>query len=242
MTDIHVGDPEDWEAGELQALFDYADGLGAAMVLMTGDLTNGSYAAEFTEFLALRASLSTQNYVLSGNHDMQPDFTQWNAAGLEHHFVVDQGNYRFIGFESISTVDVNTDGRVLADELTWLETQLQGAGTKNIVMMTHFPMEYAGPIQSGEGYEEAAALLQTYGVKMFTCGHVHIGTQTKTVAGVAHVNGAAAAWVTGNLDGGLMVLNCCANRIDIEYHRARAPFDAFGPATTPVYAPVSIRF
>jgi predicted phosphodiesterase len=203
ISDLHFGSAT-WDAGETDAIADQIAAVDPSIGLCGGDIANLGLADEYTAYLAFVARTGKTYYPLAGNHD-GGDITNYNAAGLVHHWVVDRNNIRFIGFESTSLVESpDWTGQVSVDELTWLETQLQGAGGNSIVVMTHYPLQFTQNIVTRA--TELMALLNTYGVRVYLSGHAHGNLESAVVDGTTHINGGAMIYTNESSPGGIMFI------------------------------------
>jgi len=117
-------------------------------------------------------SLSIPYHIIPGNHDTRycPTGTaRFDSVFAQHHFSFTFKNYRFIGFNTGQGNGINS-GLVAPDEMAWIRTQLQQAGTQQPVFtITHFPL-LTGQV---DNTTEIIQTLLPYNIQAVLSGHYH---------------------------------------------------------------------
>lgn len=168
---IHAGDPElgspdlKGTAERFALLGRRARALGAAFVLVAGDVTHDSSAEQLAAFDAALKAFAMPVKVVRGNHDTADVFRKRFG---EDHYVFTYRNCDFVCLNSdllgSSGPDASREGRA---QWAWLEEALARSrreGRTHVFLMMHHP---------GAGGAKMSALLAKYGVKVVLCGHTH---------------------------------------------------------------------
>lgn len=155
------------------------------VVIMTGDLVDQGDAEQYAHLKTLLAPLEIPYYLLVGNHDGREalrdafsDRSELRAGGEFVQYAVDIGPLRLIALDSM--VPGQSAGNLCDARLAWLETQLDDAQDKPVIVALHHP-----PFECGIGHmddirldpqasQKLASLLARYpNVERVICGHVH---------------------------------------------------------------------
>jgi len=226
-SDFHVGNIG-WSIGEMDAFVANINTRSIEFSLSSGDqITTTGSQSETNTYNAVMANLTTPIYNMRGNHDGS-QFTQ--------HFIIDVADVRFICFyasyvaKPIEGDIYNNTGNVSAAELTWIETQLETAGTKRCVLVCHYSLspEIWGHIDDDNGAVELRALCANYNVKVFLSGHEHGDNQDYVIGGTIHnINSYAMA-------GGFKYAVCTiySDRIVFTPYNGSTTFSVTTPITT----------
>ena len=102
------------------------------LVVVTGDLVDsGKDLESLREVKTWLDRLTCPYYPVIGNHDQPATYQQVFPGPLD--YVVQRGEWRFVALDSHS-------GRLSADSLNWLETQLSANQGHPTVVMLHHPL------------------------------------------------------------------------------------------------------
>jgi alkaline phosphatase D len=181
LSDIHIGKGPPHQEDNLRRAVSQINELGAAMVLLTGDLTDDGATAEYADLKDILSSLSAPYTCVPGDNDIvdgQGDLARYREElGADYTFFDFEG-YRFIGLN-------DTALPLDAEQMLWLEGAL-GEGSPAIVF-GHLPLLNAD--QEFEPYPTAAdllELLETHGTILYLAGHEHLSAEA-TRNGTVHV-------------------------------------------------------
>jgi MYXO-CTERM domain-containing protein len=170
--------------------------IAPSFVVASGDLTDGSLngipylgqdPAVWSSYgqLVEQAGMTTSSYFdLPGNHDGYGDvgLTAYLASSVQGplqarpYFSWERtnplgGKYRFIGLNSAGdgcAALTPQEPEFTADELAWLESELEDAADAElVVVISHHPMD------EPPGGTEVTALLESYGGAFYVHGHRH---------------------------------------------------------------------
>jgi 3',5'-cyclic-AMP phosphodiesterase len=155
------------------------------VVIMTGDLVDQGDAEQYAHLKTLLAPLEIPYYLLVGNHDERSalrdafsDHAELRADEAFVQYAVDIGPLRLIALDSM--VPGQSAGYLCDARLAWIETQLDAAQGKPVLVALHHP-----PFECGIGHmdnirldpqvsQKLAALIARYpNVERVICGHVH---------------------------------------------------------------------
>lgn len=187
------------------------------------------------------SSLTAPLYNVPGNHDNggAPDYDYAfydEYVGMDH-FAVTIGPVRVIGYKITTLADASAI--VEAGEKAYVLGELAALDGLIPVIMAHA----ACPD------EELEAAFVTYGVAAYLHGDGHHNCIAYTLDGITHVDGGSTDTThtddQTNTDGGFMVVDVFADRLEIIYARARWGWDRFrqsnsGIANDVQYTPVTI--
>ena len=149
ITDAHVGVATE-EADSVAALAAAVDAVAALepaplAVLFTGDLAANGKPAEYEKVRELLAPLEMPVHPLMGNHD---DRDAFRAAFADHPGIASAGEHLQYTARcgSITVVCCDTHepdtyaGRLGADRLAWIESELRAASRPTILALHHPPI------------------------------------------------------------------------------------------------------
>lgn len=168
-------------------------------VVATGDVTDNGDLASYQSFRAQIERLPAPCFVIPGNHDLREPM---RACFGDCDFMPETGKINWMhDFPDLRLIGLDTllpdqGGGILdPDTLGFLETHLQSAGDKPILVAMHHP-----PFQTGlkfmdriglHGAEHLGAVLNhALGEVRIICGHVH-STIIGTVGGHVAITGAS---------------------------------------------------
>jgi 3',5'-cyclic AMP phosphodiesterase CpdA len=166
---IHAGDTElgspdlKGTTERLAHLAERANALGAAFVLITGDITHGSKPEELKAFHDTLPLFKMPVKVIPGNHDKLELFRKHFG---DDRYVFTHGNCDFICLNTnlLSMPEGNAEEQA---QWKWLEECLKESRQKN---RTHLFVAMHHPLASVHRMDN---LLAKYGVEVVLCGHLH---------------------------------------------------------------------
>jgi hypothetical protein len=226
---------------DLAAWFNEID---ADFLIDTGDIMIDDLETEYTSYLSDLVSLGVTRYNTPGNHDRGADeaYTLYNSNIGMDHFAVTVGSVRFIGFATKQVAETADTFEVPQAEKDFVAAELAALGGLTPILMSHLKAPDA----------QFLADAYTAGVRNYLHGHQHANCETYSDVGILFVSGGSAdsthignPITQTNTDGGLMVVDVYADRIEITYARARWPWDAFVPSNSGIandvqYTPIVI--
>lgn len=190
-TKVQSGQLYAWNMEIAKALMWNVKREGADLLIITGDVTNGSRHEQHEALLEILNEAKENGVnilILDGNHDIgkttPEEFAEYYADfGYKDAHSRDDNSLSYsIVLPEIYLIMVDTggytgqnlSGTVKAGTLSWLETQLKEAQVAEIpaIVFGHYPLLTS---QSGEfiGREEMKQLLLDYRVPLYICGHMH---------------------------------------------------------------------
>ena len=176
---VHLGDLHMREAGQqndldLQALVDEVNAVFAAsvsFVFLPGDNADHGDLPACTVVRRSLDRLQVPWCAIVGDHDVeQKSFDNFKAS------LAEQTHYRFVAggacFLAMNAFDVPDPPSfaVLAEQLRWLEEQLQAAtieGQMKVLLLHCYPSDLK------QGRKELLRLIAEYGVRLIDMGHTH---------------------------------------------------------------------
>jgi 3',5'-cyclic AMP phosphodiesterase CpdA len=153
-----------------------------AFMLHTGDISHLSKEAEFDTAEALIQSTGLDVHYVPGEHDVLVDegaayrarFGRGTKGAGWYSF--DASGVHFVGLVNVVDLRAGGLGRLGADQLEWLEDDLQGRpASQPIVVFAHIPLWSVYPAW-GWGTDDAAqalAYLKRFGSVTVLNGHIH---------------------------------------------------------------------
>jgi Icc protein len=213
-------------------------------VMVSGDITANGLEVEYASAKTILDGLSMPCYTTTGNHDgFNVGYPRFDALWTRHH-VIDSGSFTLVVFDAIYDPANGMYGKVEAAELLWIEAQLQTA-TKPVILSAHYPLiDYRNGyvVRTNLGGAELTALCQTYGVRAYLAGHLHLDMDRVVDAnGMIHVNGPSTVSTALNTNGGFVIVNAFSDRTELDYRDAVTFQTIPAQAFTPSYEPVIIR-
>lgn len=172
-------------------------------VLVSGDLTNDGEVEAYAQILPELARLPMPVYVVPGNHDHRERITalagvaEVGQGNTHRQFSADLGSLRLIALDSL--VEGEGYGGLCDDRVAWLESELEQASGRRILIMVHHP-----PAATGIDFMDRIGLRSTPAlealirrhagsIERIVCGHVHRpifyrwqGVPVSVTPGVAH--------------------------------------------------------
>jgi len=173
------------------------------LVLATGDLVERGRIDEYERLRKLLDPLAMPVYLIPGNHDDRESL----AKVFEHHRYLQRGGQfiqytiedwpvRLVALDTL--IPGESGGRLCAERLRWLNTQLADApGRPTIVLMHHPPFTTGIRKMDAMGLDGSEALADVIRrhpqVERIVCGHLHrpivrrfAGTVACTAPATAH--------------------------------------------------------
>lgn len=161
---LQAGDPElgspdlKGTVGRFTLQTQRANRIGAALVVICGDLTRNCTDEQLAGFDEAAKQFKMHYKVVPGNHDKPAVFAKHFGPD---HYVYTLNNCDFIGVNS------ELDGKEAAAQWKWLEEALKESRRANrthTCIVIHNPSALERPVTE---------LLARYGVKVVLCGHLH---------------------------------------------------------------------
>lgn len=156
----------------------------ADALLLTGDLVHHGYPEAYQRMVALTADIAPEIRWLPGNHDDAALMRRYTALAEK---VLHVGAWRILMLDSTSEPDGRGSGALAADELAWLNTQLQDDSSPCLVALHHHFFDVASQWQNEimliNAPQFSACLQTSTAVKAVVCGHLHQANQFM-VAGI----------------------------------------------------------
>jgi 3',5'-cyclic AMP phosphodiesterase CpdA len=192
LSDLHFGrtDP-----ALIEPLIANVNGIGADLVVISGDLTQRAKQAQFEEARDFLARLMPPRLVVPGNHDV-PLYRVWerffSPLGKYRRIIESDLEPTFID-DAIACIGINTarsltfkDGRINHEQMKSIRRRLAPLGeavTK--IVVTHHPFDL--PDEEGDvdlvGRARAAmAVFSQCGVDLLLAGHLHVSQSGETSA------------------------------------------------------------
>ena len=154
------------------------------LVVHTGDLVHHGEPAQYGPARAILDRLKAPYIVLPGNHDGREGLaaafadTAWLPEGGGFlHYVMEDSPIRLVCLDTV--IPGVAYGKLCAERLAWLDTQLAAAPDRpTVIAMHHPPMDmgltFSSMVGLAEGGGELAAILtRNPQVQRVICGHVH---------------------------------------------------------------------
>ncbi|MBU6498709.1 MAG: metallophosphoesterase, partial [Rhodospirillales bacterium] len=188
ISDSHIGfhapaNPD--VTATLQQAADQVKALGAraSMLIHTGDVSHLARAAQFDTARQIIAAIGRDTHFVPGEHDVLGDggrgfFARFGRPGAPPGgwYSFDQQGVHFIGLNNVSDLRPGGLGRLGAEQMAWLRTDLAARpASQPIVVMAHIPLWAVYPAW-GWGTDEAAdilAALRRFGSVTVLNGHIH---------------------------------------------------------------------
>ena len=186
LSDVHIGtNPKpaeaklqfQWALSELQSFEKTPE-----ILLFTGDLVCNGRRDELEEFNSVIKDCPIPWCALAANHDLwgENDDSAWreNIGDLRTSTVI--GDFKFIMFNDITKVGKGWGIALTEADFKWLETELESAGDKNIIVAVHNPPSSESHHYSRWSDEDAKKflkLLAKYKVKALITGDYHVNDE-----------------------------------------------------------------
>ncbi len=193
VSDTHLGKGGDGPAKGMQQIVEEINASNAEFTLFLGDLVDTGAKNEplYAEWLKLAQGLKKPFYPIPGNHDPVEFFKK--HVRPETDYVVDVKGFRFILFND--TEAGSHDGVVTAEQLKWIEAQVDDAAAKRlrVFLVAHIAAHPNKHPDVGwwvrKGEKELEALLRAKGgdpIVAFLSGHFHCGMRGWSDRGGVH--------------------------------------------------------
>ncbi len=188
LSDTHIG--SDRGSDDLMAsVGDINRQSGLSFVLVTGDVTDMGFYANFRAAKDILDGLDVPYHIIPGNHD-----TKWSESGGsdfrriwgDDRFVFESGGFRFIGVSQGPVMKFG-DGHFAPQDVRWLDGVLAEAGAagKPTFFVTHYPLDES--VANGYAVLDRLKTVPTVAVLV---GHGH-RNQALDFEGLAGVMGRA---------------------------------------------------
>ena len=146
------------------------------LVLATGDLSQDGSSDSYIRFHQHMARFACPVYWLPGNHDLSDVMAHYQAAERMSPCVIDHGGWHIIMLDS--TIRGKVPGNFCAQELAFLESALQAATGKHVLLALHHQPVPVGSTwldqQRVGNADEFFKIVDRYScVRGIIWGHVH---------------------------------------------------------------------
>jgi len=186
ISDSHIGfnkEPNPAPQATLQSAIEQIRALpnNPAFVVHTGDVTHLSKAQEFDDAARIIEGVGRTVHYVPGEHDVIGDdgaafFAKFNGRADRRWHSFDYEGTHFVALVNVLDLQAGGLGRLGAEQLEWLERDLQGrTASTPVVVLAHMPL-WALYAQWGWGTDDAAqalGYLKRFGSVTVLNGHVH---------------------------------------------------------------------
>ena len=172
LSDLHLS-PNSTAAEDLRRAVDQINATDSlAFVIVAGDFADNGDRASLLEAKKILDKLKIKYYATSGNHE-----TKWSESGAtdfgriygSDRFRFEHEGFLFLGFNSGPVMRL-MEGHVAPQDLAWVETELEKAGTEQpVFLVTHYPM-MKGDVDNWYTVTDA---VRRYNIRSFLGGHYH---------------------------------------------------------------------
>lgn len=154
--------------GVLKQILSQAAYYQPRFMIHTGDFVAQGYQREYLGFLSLLRQAAFPVLLAAGNHEIYNGGRQWFQRYIgPERFAFAYGPDRYIFID-------NADGELRADQLTWLEQQLQQPARYRIVVAHMPPRNLYWFHAFSTGAKEMMKLVERYKANYVLLGHMHI--------------------------------------------------------------------
>lgn len=112
-----------------------AEQSGIDLMLATGDLSQDGSLASYQRFRQMTDGLASRSRWFAGNHDLLGSMREATAGTDLLEPVIDLGNWRVVLLDS--SIEGAVPGHFADDQLELLESALQGAGARHVLVSFH---------------------------------------------------------------------------------------------------------
>ncbi|NOX72375.1 MAG: phosphodiesterase [Alphaproteobacteria bacterium] len=197
ISDIHIAKPGQKTCGVARMAENLArcvDSINALkprpdLVLLSGDISNGSSHAETAHAARILSALDCPLYLVPGNHDdrdvTRKVFGDKACPSCKDGFI----NYSIEGhpLRIIALDSVNPGlpgGQLCENRLVWLRACLtRGGDQPTVIFMHHPPLKLGVPETDADGFTGAEQLGRIVAdfpnIERILCGHIHLTTHTR---------------------------------------------------------------
>lgn len=186
ISDSHIGfskEPNPSPHATLQSAIEQIKGLQArpAFVVHTGDVTHLSKPQEFDDAARIIEGVGRQVHYVPGEHDVIGDdgatfFQRFNGSADRRWHSFDYEGTHFVALVNVLNLQAGGLGRLGAEQLAWLESDLKGrTASTPVVVLAHMPLWSVYP-EWGWGTDDAAqalGYLKRFGSVTVLNGHIH---------------------------------------------------------------------
>jgi 3',5'-cyclic-AMP phosphodiesterase len=184
-------------------------------VIVTGDLVERGTTSEYQVLKELLAPLAMPVYLMAGNHDdratLRSVFPSAPVVEMMNDYLqyaFDVGPLRVIALDSI--VPGKSGGRLCSERLHWLQSQLESATDKPVVIALHHPPFRTGiaamdncSLDGDDAKKLATIVSQHNNVERIICGHLHRSISVRFAGTIA------------------MTAPSCAHQVDLDFDPAK---------------------
>jgi 3',5'-cyclic AMP phosphodiesterase CpdA len=184
ISDSHIGfkqEPNPSPQATLQSAIDQVKALNPSFVVHTGDVTHLSKPEQFDTAAQIIDGVGRPVHYVPGEHDVIGDdgatfFQKFNGRADRRWHSFDYDGTHFVALTNVLDLQAGGLGRLGADQLEWLESDLKGrTASTPIVVLAHMPLWALYP-EWGWGTDDATqalAYLKRFGSVTVLNGHIH---------------------------------------------------------------------
>jgi plastocyanin len=184
ISDSHIGfkqEPNPAPQATLQSAIEQVKALNPAFLVHTGDVTHLSKPDQFDDAARIINGVGRDVHYVPGEHDVIGDdgaafFQKFNGRADRKWYSFDYQGTHFVALTNVLNLQAGGLGRLGADQLEWLEDDLQGrTASTPIVVLAHMPLWALYP-EWGWGTDDATqalAYLKRFGSVTVLNGHIH---------------------------------------------------------------------
>lgn len=188
ISDIHMGGPLSFDAGEVGTLADQVRSIEPDLVVVAGDLTTAGYQWEYEEAAQWLATIDFPKVVIPGNHDARNvgylhfhDYFGDSFSRFRQPFDavrserLDASGYTVVALDS-SEPDVN-EGRIGQDRYPWIREQFDEPDDIRILTVHHHLVPIPGTGRERNTVMDAGDLLlflTQLDLDVVLSGHKHV--------------------------------------------------------------------
>jgi outer membrane protein assembly factor BamB/predicted phosphohydrolase len=209
LSDIHVT-PGNVNDGKLRIAVDEINHSDAALVVLSGDLTNEGSDVQLHNVKSILDGLTKPIFVIPGNHE-----DTWSQSACKTFNDI-WGNDRFVTeTDSLVIVGINCgpymkmgDGHIKQEDLSWLDTTLSERvkNGKRVLSFCHYPI-----LDDLDNCNDYIRVLAKYPVIGHICGHYHAFKQYRN----GDIDGLVCRSLTMDDTYGYSVLDISADSVNL---------------------------
>lgn len=173
LTDIHITAGDSLPCNDLARSVDQINSTpGVEFAIVSGDITNLGDRRSMEVVKSLLDRLQVPYYIVPGNHE-----TKWSESGVtdfarifgSERFEFEHDGVLFLGMNSGPIIRM-ADGHVAPQDIDWLKSELNAAGTdKPVIVVTHYPLQ-PGDV---DNWYEVTDAIRPYNIRLVMGGHYH---------------------------------------------------------------------
>lgn len=181
VSDIHIGKSLQQEENLRHALAQINQ-TEAAVVLLTGDLTDHGRVEEYATLKDVLSGLSGNYYCVPGDNDIldgEGDLDRYRDELGADFYALDHAGLRFIGINNVAQLSLDEDQRA------WLSTEL--GDERRAIVFAHKPLlDKNQQFQPLGNAQPLLSLLESDGVLIYMSGEVHESAEVN-LNGIYHI-------------------------------------------------------